>query len=306
MKPMADEMTTGTVFDIQHFSVSDGPGIRTVVFLKGCPLRCQWCHNPESYLPRPQVMAYQERCVRCGACGAACSRGISGIRGLDDGWREGCTGCGACVAACPANALELAGTRMTAQLVLEEVLDDLPFYRSSGGGLTLSGGEPMAQPDFALAIARAAKERGLHVSMETCGYCDPAHLLAIRPYIDLFLYDYKLTGDEAHRQYTGVSQQRILDNLHLLDNSGAAIILRCPMIPGVNLTQEHEDGIVRLAAGLQNLRQIHLEPYHNIGLSKQKRLGMEVSDSIQPPDKTLLTKMAMRISGATGTETLVM
>lgn len=298
--------TTGYIFDIQHFSVSDGPGIRTVVFFKGCPLRCSWCHNPESYLARPQIMTYVERCAGCGACGAACPQGIAGMRAKETHWRDSCIGCGQCAAVCATGALEMAGCSVTVQKVLAEVLEDRPFYRSSGGGITLSGGEPMAQPAFALAVAQAVKAEKLHVAMETSGYCDPAALMAIRPYVDLFLYDYKLTGEEIHRQHTGVGQQRILENLYALDQSGAEIILRCPMIPGINLHQQHEEGIIRVANGLRNLLQIHLEPYHNIGLSKRERLGMPVSGSIEPPDRQLLEAMAERISVATGRETLVM
>ena len=296
----------GVVFDIQHFSVSDGPGIRTVVFLKGCPLRCSWCHNPESYLFAPQVMAYGERCIGCGACAAECPAGLPGIRGVESGWRERCTACGKCVAACPAGALEAAGKTMTVKQVLGEVLEDEPFYRSSGGGLTLSGGEPMAQFRFALAIAKAAKAHGLSLCMETSGFCAPENLMAIRPYVDLFLYDYKLTGEEAHRLYTGVGQERILENLHLLDENGAEIILRCPMIPGVNIHPQHEAGIIGVAGGLRHLKQIHLEPYHNIGLSKRTRLGMAVSETIAPPDKQPLREMAGRVAEKTGVETLVM
>ena len=298
--------TTGYIFDIQHFSVSDGPGIRTVVFFKGCPLRCSWCHNPESYLARPQIMTYVERCAGCGACVAACPQGIAGMRAKETHWRESCIGCGQCAAVCATGALEMAGCSVTVQKVLAEVLEDRPFYRSSGGGITLSGGEPMAQPAFALAVAQAAKAEKLHVAMETSGYCDPAALMAIRPYVDLFLYDYKLTGEEIHRQHTGVGQQRILENLYALDQSDAEIILRCPMIPGINLHQQHEEGIIRVANGLRNLLQIHLEPYHNIGLSKRERLGMLVSGSIEPPDRQLLEAMAERITAATGRETLVM
>ena len=303
---MSDQKQTGMVFDIQHFSVSDGPGIRTVVFLKGCPLRCRWCHNLESYLARPEIMAYAERCVGCGACVAACPQGITGIRGQESSWRESCIGCGNCVAACGAGALEMAGNRMTLEQVMGELLEDVSFYRTSGGGITLSGGEPMSQPQFALAIAKAAKEQHLHVAMETSGYCDADHLMAIRPYVDLFLYDYKLTGDEAHRKYTGVDQQRILENLHHLDDSGAAIVLRCPMIPGVNVNAGHEAGIIRLAASLQHVQQIHLEPYHNIGLSKWERLGMSDFDSFEIPEKEQLREMASRIAAATGIETIVM
>lgn len=200
----------------------------------------------------------------------------------------------------------MAGNQMTLEQVMGELLEDAPFYRTSGGGITLSGGEPMSQPQFALALAKAAKEQNLHVAMETSGYCETDHLMAIRPYVDLFLYDYKLTGDEAHRKYTGVDQQRILENLHRLDDSGAAIVLRCPMIPGVNVNAEHEAGIIRLVASLQHVQQIHLEPYHNIGLSKRERLGMTGSDAFEIPEKEKLREMASRIAAATGIETIVM
>ena len=303
---MQDASVKGIVFDIQHFSVSDGPGIRTVVFLKGCPLRCNWCHNPESYSSLPQVMAYTERCAGCGACVAACPHGLEGLRALEQRWREKCIACGSCVAACPVGALEMAGSSVTVGQVLEEVLEDMPFYRSSGGGVTLSGGEPMAQAEFALAFARAARAQGLHVCMETSGYCLPDRLMAIRPYVDLFLYDYKVTGEELHRRYTGVSQQPILENLHRLDASGAEIVLRCPMIPGVNIDPEHEAGIVTQASALHHLRQIHLEPYHNIGLSKRTRLGMDASGGTDAPNRQTLTEMAERIAAKTGRETLVM
>jgi len=303
---MTNQPVTGTVFDIQHFSVSDGPGIRTVVFLKGCPLRCAWCHNPESYIFRPQVMAYKERCAQCGACAAACPQGLEGIRALTTHWREGCSGCGACAAACPTGAIDLAGQTMTVAQVMEEVLGDEMFYQTSSGGMTLSGGEPMAQFDFALALAQAAKAAGLHVCMETSGHCPAEKLMGIRPYIDLFLYDYKLTGEEAHRRYTGVGQKLILENLRRLDESGSPTILRCPMIPGVNIHEEHTQGIIHVAGGLKHLRQIHLEPYHSIGLSKRARLGMDAEDGIVQPNKAQLTAMAEAIAAATGRETLVM
>ena len=303
---MDNANVTGTVFDIQHFAVSDGPGIRTVVFFKGCPLRCTWCHNPESFIARPQVMTYAERCGGCGACVQACPQKAGGARGMSDAWREVCVSCGSCAKACPAGAIEMAGRTLTVAQVMREVQEDVLFYASSGGGITLSGGEPMAQPDFALALARSAKEAGLHVCMETSGYCSGERLLAMAPWVDLFLFDYKLTGVEEHRKHTGVSQTRILENLRLLDDRGARLILRCPMIPGVNITGDHVRGIIRQGRSLRHLQQIHLEPYHKIGLSKRIRLGMDAEDGIDLPDRETLKAAAAEIKAATGLETLVM
>lgn len=297
--------STGIVFDIQHFSVSDGPGIRTVVFLKGCPLRCSWCHNPESYRFHPQLMVYRERCVNCGGCTDVCPQKIGGIR-LGQGAASGCTACGQCVSACPADALEMAGQSMTTEEVMQAVMEDASFYQTSGGGLTLSGGEPMAQADFALSLAQSAREQGLHVCLETSGYCPRERLLDMTSCVDLFLYDYKVTGDALHRQCTGVSQQLILDNLRALDEAGAAIILRCPIIPGINLNDGHISGIIELTRSLSRVQQIHLEPYHKIGLSKRTRLNMEDADTIPVPERPQLSRMAEQIARATYIETLVM
>lgn len=262
---------TGTIFDIQHFSVNDGPGIRTTVFFKGCPLRCLWCHNPESYTFDTQVMFHKEHCVQCGMCQTD-------------------------IALCPTGAKKLVGRNVTVDEVLADVLEDTHFYESSGGGLTLSGGEPMAQPAFALALAKAAKEKGLHVCIETSGFCNAESLTEIQPFIDLFLYDYKATGDDAHLAFTGVSQELILQNLFLLDGLGADIILRCPMIPGYNITDEHVAGIIDVARKLRHLQEIHLEPYHNIGVSKRIGLGMsEGTEMIAPPDRDEMMAIAETI-----------
>lgn len=292
---MNNNEVKGMVFDIQHFAVSDGPGIRTVVFFKGCPLRCTWCHNPEAYIARPQVMFYKEKCLQCGKCAALCPEGL-----------QSCRGCGACTAACAAGAREMAGRMMTAEDVLQEVLQDEMFYLTSGGGVTLSGGEPMAQFPFALALAKSAKEHGLHVCMETSGYCPPEHIMAILPYVDLFLYDYKVTEEADHVRHTGVGRQRIMENLRLIDAHGGKTVLRCPMIPGVNVTQAHVQGIMHTAQSLRNLVEINLEPYHNIGLSKRERLGMAAYEEIAPPEKAILSAMAEEIERETGCKTRVM
>lgn len=273
---------TGTIFDIQHFSVNDGPGIRTTVFFKGCPLRCLWCHNPESYIADTQIMFHEEHCVQCGMCKTD-------------------------ISLCPTGAKKLVGRNVTVDEVLADVLEDTHFYESSGGGLTLSGGEPMAQPAFALALAKAAKEKGLHVCMETSGFCNAKSLKEIQPFIDLFLYDYKATGDEDHLAFTGVSQELILQNLFMLDGLGADIILRCPMIPEHNITEAHVKGIIDVVSTLKHLLEIHLEPYHNIGVSKRIGLGMsEGTEMITPPDRDEMVGIAERIQDATGIRVLVM
>ena len=267
---------TGTIFDIQHFSVNDGPGIRTTVFFKGCPLRCLWCHNPESYISDSQIMFHEEHCIQCGMCKTD-------------------------ITLCPTGAKKIVGRIVTAEDVLSEVLEDNHFYGTSGGGMTLSGGEPMAQSAFALALAKSAKEKGLHICMETSGFCNAESLQEIQPYIDLFLYDYKATGDKDHLAFTGVTQELILQNLYMLDDLGADIILRCPMIPGYNITDAHVAGIIDIACKLHHLKEIHLEPYHNIGVSKRIGLGMsEGTNMITPPDRDKMVIIANLIRNKSG------
>ncbi len=263
----------GIVADILPFSLNDGPGIRTGVYLMGCPLRCAWCHNPEAQLPRPHAMVRFSRCIRCGAC-AACPYGARGPRGEYDAAK--CRGCGLCERVCPAGACSICGREMTPREVLERVLPDKPFFRQRGG-VTLSGGEPMAQADFTLETARLLRENGIGVALETSGYAPRESYLRILPHISLFLYDWKLTDPDAHRRWTGRDNRLILDNLCFLDASGADIILRCPLIPGVNDTMDHFRGIARLTEALPRIRQVDLLPYHPMGNDKRAQLGL-------PPD----------------------
>ncbi len=263
----------GVIFNIQRFCVDDGPGIRTTVFLKGCPLHCAWCHNPESQQLRPQLLYSPEKCIGCGAC-AVCPKGL---HEFSDGahlfHREDCIDCGVCAEHCYTEALEYCGHTASVGEVLQTVLSDRQFYESSGGGLTISGGEPLLQSEFTLALASEAKAQSIHVCMETSGFCETEPLLKLAPFIDTFLYDFKCWDDDLHKQFVGVSNRLILKNLHILSERGSDIILRCPIIPDVNLCQAHFDSIAQTALENPSVRQIDLLPYHPLGISKYRRLG---------------------------------
>jgi len=267
---------TGVVFNIQKFSINDGPGIRTTVFLKGCPLRCIWCHNPESKSAKPELFFDDSKCVQCRRCGAVCALDCHVFEnGQHQYDRAQCAACGKCTQACLADALQLAGTEQTVSEVLDEVMKDLVFYQNSGGGMTVSGGEPMFQFEFTLALLQAAKEQGLHTCMETCGFASAEHYRAVAPYVDIFLFDYKETEPARHKEYTGVDNELILRNLHMLDDMGCNIVLRCPIIPTLNDRSEHFAGIAQTANSLRHVLEINVEPYHPLGSSKAERLDQD-------------------------------
>ncbi len=266
---------SGVIFDIQRFSIHDGPGIRTTVFLKGCPLHCAWCHNAEG-LSAERVLFYnKEACLHCGRCAKICSAQAHQIteKGhiLDFNL---CKKCFACAEVCPSEALKAIGKKMRAADVVDEVLRDKSFFDSSGGGITLSGGEPLMQGDFSVEIARLAKENGISVCVETSGFALKKTLLDIAPFVDLFLFDIKMSDEAMHQKYIGTSQKEILENLSLLNGMGKEIVLRCPIIPDVNDNEVHYRAIAHLAEENASVTAVRLEPYHPYGIKKYEAVGL--------------------------------
>lgn len=283
------KIASGCVFDIQRYSIHDGPGIRTVVFLKGCPLRCMWCANPESQRFSPELTYQAQRCTGCQTCVAACPQQAIRVeegRLLVD--RNRCVGCGTCAKACLFHALKLNGTQMSVDEVVKVVEKDLPFYKKSGGGVTLSGGEALAQPVFALELLKALKARGIHTAVETAGVV-PENVL-YRTEADLFLFDLKHIDDAAHRHYIGAGNQQILRNLEMLIAKGREVIVRMPMIPDVNMAPEvlHASGAFLQGIGA---KKVHLLPYHRLGLAKYEFLDRAYSmEDTMPPDETTMNE----------------
>ncbi len=262
----------GFVFNVQKFSVHDGPGIRTTVFLKGCPLSCKWCHNPESVSPGPSLAFYSHRCTGCGRCAKACPVGAAGEKG-GFAQRSLCAGCGACVQACPFGARELFGKPMTVAEALAVVLEDEIFYRTSGGGMTISGGEPFFQPEWTLELLAEARKKNIHTAVETNLFTETGYLERALEVTDLFYCDLKFIDEAKHIEYCGVSNRRILHNARFVSERARDVIFRTPLIKGVNDTEL--EALADFLASLPVRRRIELLKYHDIGASKYEALGME-------------------------------
>lgn len=263
----------GTIFNVQRGSFHDGPGIRTTVFLKGCPLRCPWCHNPEGIAPAPQVLWSAGRCLSCGGCTNACRRPDGPLAAGEALGSDGCTACRACAEACPSAAREVAGRELGVGELLAEILRDRPVFEISRGGATFSGGEPLSQPSFLLAMIEACRREELHVTVDTCGYAARETAVAVAERADLLLWDVKTLDPAGHRELTGVPLEPILENLEAVSRVGVPIWLRLPIVPGVSDDPGHVAKAVALAERTPNVRRVSLLPFHRTANGKRERLG---------------------------------
>ena len=285
---------TGIVFNIQRFSVNDGPGIRTTVFLKGCPLHCRWCHNPESISPKKELILREDRCIRCGDCLRLCRNGaISEKDGKFVTSRRACQQCGDCVQLCYAEAREIVGKEMSVEEVMKEIERDAVFFDESGGGVSFSGGEPFLQHEFLLQLLKISKGRGFRTVVDTTGFTSANILEESLPFVDLFLYDVKTLDEQKHKDYTGVSNQQILGNLQLLLHRRKDVIVRIPIIPGVNDSPQEIQQIGSFVGSLGGIREVQLLPYHQTGIEKYRRLGLEYTmNETTPPTEKQLNEIA--------------
>lgn len=290
-------MIEGVIFDIKAFAIHDGPGIRTTIFLKGCPLRCKWCHNPEGLSAKPQLWHFPSKCIGCGACVRACPCGA--VRAQPDNWidRLRCDNCGRCADACSAAALCYDGRRVAVDEIVERAVSDEVFYQTSGGGVTLSGGEPTFQPEFALELLRQMKQRGLNTTIESCMYCRREVWQEFIPLVDQFIVDLKCMDSEQHKQLTSVDNQIILDNFRILAAQKEKILVRTPLIPGMTSDSENLCRIASFVASVRADIPMELMNYNTLAPGKYRLMGETYvpGDKIRPFGKMELAAMQERV-----------
>ena len=291
---------TGIIFDIKKFAIHDGPGIRTTVFLKGCSLRCVWCHNPEAVSPRPVLAQFPRNCIGCGRCLELCpngalSRGEEQIV-ID---RERCVACGTCTTECYAEALVLHGQEVSVEEVVAEVVKDRPFYDNSGGGVTLSGGEPLVQPEFTRALLQACRAEGLHTVLDTSGHASWPVLEQVLPLVDLALYDLKAGTEETHRRGTGHDQELILENLRRVTSNGVAVQVRVPVVPGFTAEEREMEALAEIVREVEPSEGVELLKYHRLGESKYRSLGVPCPvEGLEPPDDERMARLKEIVEAA--------
>ena len=294
---MADDIT-GIVFNIERYTLHDGPGIRTTVFLKGCPLGCLWCSNPESQSGSPEITYFAEKCTGCGRCLPLCPQNAIQQHAPGEPVTilfERCDGCGACVEPCYPEALVITGQSMTAQQVVSVVLRDRRFYQNSGGGVTLSGGEPLAQAAFTAGVLRLCRQQSIHTAIQTSGFAPQSALEQVLPQLDLVIFDLKHLDDAEHQRLTGVSNRLILENLRFLNDQNMRVVVQMPLIPGYNDSQDNLEAVFDLVKSLPSVEGLSLLAYHALGAAKYTRAGRsyQLKELRTPPKEYLPEKMAL-------------